>query len=42
VAVLQVRELGRGCFGAVWLARWNGVQVRHLRDPSQAIFLCSK
>lgn len=23
----QVKELGRGCFGSVWLARWRGVEV---------------
>ena len=22
-----MRELGRGCFGSVWLARWRGVEV---------------
>ncbi|GFR48701.1 hypothetical protein Agub_g10657, partial [Astrephomene gubernaculifera] len=25
--VVKVRELGRGCFGSVWLARWRGVEV---------------
>lgn len=23
----QVKELGRGCFGSVWLAKWRGVEV---------------
>lgn len=27
LCVVQVRELGRGCFGSVWLARWRGVEV---------------
>lgn len=26
-ACLQVKELGRGCFGSVWLAKWRGVEV---------------
>lgn len=25
---IQVRELGRGSFGSVWLAKWRGVEVR--------------
>jgi hypothetical protein len=25
--LLQVKELGRGCFGSVWLAKWRGVEV---------------
>lgn len=25
--LVKVRELGRGCFGSVWLARWRGVEV---------------
>ncbi|KAG2487029.1 hypothetical protein HYH03_014275 [Edaphochlamys debaryana] len=25
--IIKVRELGRGCFGSVWLARWRGVEV---------------
>jgi serine/threonine protein kinase len=24
---MQVKELGRGCFGSVWLAKWRGVEV---------------
>jgi predicted Ser/Thr protein kinase len=24
---LQVKELGRGCFGSVWLSKWRGVEV---------------
>jgi hypothetical protein len=25
--LLQVKELGRGCFGSVWLQKWRGVDV---------------
>ncbi|KAI8469821.1 MAG: kinase-like domain-containing protein [Monoraphidium minutum] len=25
--LIKVKELGRGCFGSVWLARWRGVEV---------------
>ncbi|GIL91434.1 hypothetical protein Vretimale_17815 [Volvox reticuliferus] len=25
--LVKVRELGRGCFGSVWLAKWRGVEV---------------
>jgi len=25
--LVKIRELGRGCFGSVWLARWRGVEV---------------
>lgn len=27
IVVFQVKELGRGCFGSVWLAKWRGVEV---------------
>jgi hypothetical protein len=26
-AIRQVKELGRGCFGSVWLAKWRGVEI---------------
>lgn len=31
----QVKELGRGCFGSVWLAKWRGVEValKELLNP---------
>ena len=34
----QVKELGRGQFGSVWLARWLGVEVavKELRDVSDS------
>eukprot|EP00877_Chromochloris_zofingiensis_P012267 jgi/Chrzof1/7294/Cz02g18050.t1 len=25
--LVKVKELGRGCFGSVWLAKWRGVEV---------------
>ncbi|GBF93918.1 hypothetical protein Rsub_06167 [Raphidocelis subcapitata] len=25
--LIKVKELGRGCFGSVWLAKWRGVEV---------------
>ncbi|GIL68399.1 hypothetical protein Vafri_21652 [Volvox africanus] len=25
--LVKIRELGRGCFGSVWLAKWRGVEV---------------
>jgi hypothetical protein len=33
--LLQVKELGRGCFGSVWLAKWRGVEValKELLNP---------
>ncbi|KAF8068393.1 Wdr35 [Scenedesmus sp. PABB004] len=35
---LQVKELGRGCFGSVWLAKWRGVEValKELLNPGGA------
>jgi serine/threonine protein kinase len=32
----QVKELGRGCFGSVWLAKWRGVEValKEVLNPS--------
>jgi hypothetical protein len=24
---MQIKELGRGCFGSVWLVKWRGVEV---------------
>jgi serine/threonine protein kinase len=34
--LLQIRELGRGCFGSVWLAKWKGVEVA-LKEQLAAI-----
>lgn len=32
----QVKELGRGCFGSVWLSKWRGVEValKEVLNPS--------
>lgn len=32
----QIRELGRGCFGSVWLSKWRGVEValKEVLNPS--------
>ena len=37
----QVRELGRGQFGSVWLARWCGVEVA-LKELHEAVLHLSK
>ena len=33
---MQVKELGRGCFGSVWLSKWRGVEValKEVLNPS--------
>lgn len=34
--LVKVRELGRGCFGSVWLTKWRGVEValKEVLNPS--------